>query len=187
MYKYITLELIFTRSLFYSSSVYKSTQKFLSELNHSLIIFILNHTHTKWTDTVSTCEFQTLKKKKMWLAYHLASAWYHLARSGEKGKKKEKEQWGTPGKYNLWFGITCCKYYIRSIRETKLVLNAASPRFEIKVLEVKRFGIWITCTAESKKRLVMYNAFSHSYSAFIYSYDCKEAKVKESRYTVQDA
>lgn len=33
----------------------------------------------------------------------------------------------------------------------------------------------------------MYNAFRHSHSAFIYSYYCKEAKVKESRYTVQDA
>lgn len=35
--------------------------------------------------------------------------------------------------------------------------------------------------------MVMYNAFSHSHSAFIYSYYCKEATVKESRYTVQDA
>lgn len=29
----------------------------------------------------------------------------------------------------------------------------------------------------------MYNAFSHSYSAFIYSYYCKEAKVKEQIYS----
>jgi len=33
----------------------------------------------------------------------------------------------------------------------------------------------------------MYNAFSHSHSAFIYSYYCKEVKVTESSYTVQDA
>lgn len=35
--------------------------------------------------------------------------------------------------------------------------------------------------------MIIYNAFSHSQSAFIYSYYCKEAKVKESRHTVQDA
>lgn len=53
---------------------------------------------------------------------------------------------------------------------------------------MKECGIFgIIFTADSKKGMVMYNAFSHSHSAFIYSYDCREGKVKESSYTVQDA
>lgn len=35
--------------------------------------------------------------------------------------------------------------------------------------------------------MVMYNAFSHSHSTFIYSYYFEEEKVTESRYTGQDA
>lgn len=53
---------------------------------------------------------------------------------------------------------------------------------------MKEFGIFGKIfTADSKKGMVMYTAFSHSHSAFIYSYYGREGQVKESNYTVQDA